>query len=1059
MIKKFVLLIAMIPGTALLSQNIVINEVAASVVNSNVDDYGEYEDWIEVYNSSARDVDLAGWFITDNLKKPKKFKIPSGNPRLTTILAGSFLLFWPDRDTVQGPNHLGFALNRGGEELALYRPSPTGLILVDSVKYDSLPSDQSFGRCPERDNVWIILKRPTPGKANICSPVQEKRRLRFPVPEPPGYDSEVPWTWGVPEFTSIVIKVNELICNNSKSYADELGEYDDWVELYNPGSSPVNVAGWYVSDTTLPSTFHRIPTYDPNKTIVPAGGFLVLWADGQPIQGPAHLPFKFDKDGEEFYLAKMVNGQLQIMDQVVFPKAKNDVPYGRIPDGTGSWKVLSDPTPGTANVPARVLSGFVVNEIMAVSGPSVLDEWGEETDWIEFYNPSGSPVNLGGLYITDSTGDLQKSRIPTHIPDSTTIASGGYLLLYADNATWQGCRHLNFKLPARGEKIVLTQADGVTPLTEISYSYQAGDASYGRFPNGTENWVFTTPSPGQPNTYSFSPVTGIYINEILADNLTTFPDNLGEIEDWIELYNSNDFAVNVGGLYFSDSLGHTLQFRIPNTFPDSTTIPPLSFMVFWADNDPRQGVRHLDLKLSGSGEFVSLSQFRSEATILDSYNFGLQIENIAIGRYPDGQPEWSVMSVPSPGSANQKLDVTRTTGLYINEIMARSTKTYPDETGAFSDWIEVYNSNDYAIDLAGKYLTNVLNQPALSQVPANSAAMTTIPGKGYLIFRADELPAAGILHLKFSLKGSGDQVGLYENIGGYYYVIDSVTYGIQDSDISFGRLTDGASGWTLFTIPTPNSANGVEPSAIKGLYINEIMARNTKTIQDDGGRYEDWIELYNSTNQMIDIGGLYFSDTKDEPLKSMIPINNPAKTRIPAKSYLLVWPDLQRTEGALHLNFELAGAGEPLTIVQLLNGTNHILDSISYPIQTADISYGRLGDGAPWWAWFRTPTPDAANSTQTADLQLVPEGELKAYPNPFSDELAIDFLNEEPGSVNIQIIALSGKLIAQILAPESSTGRRIISLTPFVSHLGPGCYFIKIQTSTKAYNQKLLKIE
>ncbi|MFH0761661.1 MAG: lamin tail domain-containing protein [Bacteroidota bacterium] len=175
MIKKIVFLALLIPAIPCRSQQLMINEVAAAIVNSQVDDYGEFEDWIEIFNPTATDIDIGGWFITDDIKKPAKWRIPATNPRLTNVIAGHYLLLFADKDTTQGPAHLGFALNKGGEQLALFRLVADGFVLVDSVRYDKLPADCSFGRCLEINNSWLVLKKPTPGKQNIC-PVSRKTR-------------------------------------------------------------------------------------------------------------------------------------------------------------------------------------------------------------------------------------------------------------------------------------------------------------------------------------------------------------------------------------------------------------------------------------------------------------------------------------------------------------------------------------------------------------------------------------------------------------------------------------------------------------------------------------------------------------------------------------------------------------------------------------------------------------------------------------------------------------------------------------------------------------------
>jgi len=460
-------------------------------------------------------------------------------------------------------------------------------------------------------------------------------------------------------FNSISLVLNEISPNTSQSHSDEYGENDDWIEVHNPTTVDVNIAGWYISDTLDFSMFHRIPSYDPEKTLIPAGGFLILWADGQSAQGVKHLPFKLEKDGEEVILAKSVAGSLSAVDHVFFSKTKNDVTYGRIPDGTGQWTRLSDPTPGFPNLPARVIDGFLLNELMAVAGQGVTDEFGEAEDWIEFYNPTEDPIDLGGLYLTDSLSYPIQSHVSVFSPDSTTIPPGGYLIFYADNQTWQGARHLSFKLAAKSGSICVFQPDGETKITEVKYPFQAGDASFGRFPLSPAKWHYTIPTPWAVNRYEFTPVNGLFINEIMADNNSTITDNSGQFEDWVEIYNSNDVPVNMGGLYLTDSLANMIRFRIPNTSPDSTTIQAKGYMVFWADNRPSTGVHHLDFKLSAAGESIGLAQVleSGEEDYLDSLTFPPQTGDISYGRLGDGETTWSFFRIPTPNTSNNPQSV------------------------------------------------------------------------------------------------------------------------------------------------------------------------------------------------------------------------------------------------------------------------------------------------------------------------------------------------------------------------------------------------------------------
>lgn len=169
-------MLLLLPGYHGRAQKIMINELAASVSNSQVDNYGEFEDWVEIFNGTKSDVNLAGWYMSDNPAKPLKWRIPASNSATTTVLAGSYLLLWADKDTLQGPDHLGFSLNKKGENLLLYRPVADGAVMEDSVLYGASSPDHSFGRCPDRNNEWAEFKHPTPGKPNVC--FKESRRRR-----------------------------------------------------------------------------------------------------------------------------------------------------------------------------------------------------------------------------------------------------------------------------------------------------------------------------------------------------------------------------------------------------------------------------------------------------------------------------------------------------------------------------------------------------------------------------------------------------------------------------------------------------------------------------------------------------------------------------------------------------------------------------------------------------------------------------------------------------------------------------------------------------------------
>ncbi len=135
------------------------------------------------------------------------------------------------------------------------------------------------------------------------------------------------------------------------------------------------------------------------------------------------------------------------------------------------------------------------------------------------------------------------------------------------------------------------------------------------------------------------------INEFMASNSSSSADPQGEYEDWIEIYNKGEIAVNLMGMYLSDDLADPSKWQLPDI-----TLEPGAFMIVWADEDIEDEGLHADFKLSASGESVGL--FNTDQTILDTLTFEAQSENISFGRYPDGSDNWQFFTSSSPGKSN-----------------------------------------------------------------------------------------------------------------------------------------------------------------------------------------------------------------------------------------------------------------------------------------------------------------------------------------------------------------------------------------------------------------------
>ncbi len=151
-------------------------------------------------------------------------------------------------------------------------------------------------------------------------------------------------------------------------------------------------------------------------------------------------------------------------------------------------------------------SMLFINEFMASnnSASGIHDPNGGYDDWIEIYNLGDTSVDMAGMYLTDDLTNPTKYHIPTGYSSQTTIPARGFLVFWADDETTQGPLHTNFKLSGDGEEIGLYDTDGVTQIDAIVFGAQTTDISYGRYPDGEENWCFfSTATPGAANNNAY----------------------------------------------------------------------------------------------------------------------------------------------------------------------------------------------------------------------------------------------------------------------------------------------------------------------------------------------------------------------------------------------------------------------------------------------------------------------------------------------------------------------------------------------------------------------------
>jgi len=181
---------------------------------------------------------------------------------------------------------------------------------------------------------------------------------------------------------------------------------------------------------------------------------------------------------------------------------------------------------------------------------------------------------------------------------------------------------------------------------------------------------------------------GVVINEFVAQNNNGEVDEAGSFEDWIELYNNNDFSVDLSGCFLSDSPDNLVKWM----FPQGTIIPENGYLIIWADNDPLDGPLHAAFRLSSLGESIILSN--PDQSIVDQFDFGSQMANMASARVPNGTGDFFIQETTfgynNESTASVDVNLSSMMNVYPNPAQSILNVNLPHELSGQA--IGLYNS-------------------------------------------------------------------------------------------------------------------------------------------------------------------------------------------------------------------------------------------------------------------------------------------------------------------------------------------------------------------------------
>lgn len=494
--------------------------------------------------------------------------------------------------------------------------------------------------------------------------------------------------------------------------------------------------------------------------------------------------------------------------------------------------------------------------------------------------------------------------------------------------------------------------------------------------------------------------SGLVISEVMTSNQTSMPDENGEFSDWVEIWNSSSHEIDLHNVGLSDDV-----LSIKFLFPRITLQPDERLIVICDKKNQAMAGKPLHAKfgLSSNGETIVL--FDPDTRVIHSVKTPIMAADESYSLLPSGA--WVQTNEYSPGYANSseghlayRQGTMVTEGaLVISEICPDPLSGYRDADGELCDWVELYNTTGSPVSLDNYALSDKESNPLKWRFP--EGAMVA-PYGYYIVYCSGKEVISGptdVPHANFRLSAEHDVVVLSDSRG---RLVDRVTIDNIPEDASYARNEDGSFSIHLRTTPQlPNTEAGanrmdeyLRALNSTGVYITEVMASNDSVETVSGVDYVDWIELYNSSSEWVDISGYGLSDSIGRARKWQFPEG----TIIAPGEYKIIWCDgdtAVSTAEQLHTSYKIAKDGSEILV--FADPTGKILDKVVLPAVPTNVSYGRT-IGREGFFYYDVATPGAQNGA-TGFLGYAEAPQLSVTPGIHDQGTRVTFSIPEGTSV------------------------------------------------------------
>lgn len=479
-------------------------------------------------------------------------------------------------------------------------------------------------------------------------------------------------------------------------------------------------------------------------------------------------------------------------------------------------------------------------------------------------------------------------------------------------------------------------------------------------------------------------IGSLVINEVMASNDGALGAPDGGVYDWIELYNGNDYEINLKNYSLSDQ-----ENKGRWAFPE-VSIGPKSYLIVYLTGKTQEGL-YANFKISSNGgESIFLKN--GSGKVVDAVEVASMNKNEVIARDLNGN--WFTSDKPTPGFINTKegynsyLDsLIEESDIKINEVLANNDGNFKNSYDNYVGYIEIINEGKETVNLKDYCVSDSLSAPfryCLTEKLIGS-------NETVVIYMGDYINNDNEYYSGFNLNSKNGEAVLTNNNG---KITDKVVYTNLANGMALVKENGKFYETSNISPGYLNTKEGREKFAkdklqtSKTLIISEIMNNNTSYLPQNGAEYYDWIELKNNSNEDIKLSDYTLTTTTN----SLDMYKLPDVTLSPGEYYILMASgDANLSNNSYkHTNFKLSDV-ESLYLVK----NKEIIDSMFIANVPLGYSYGRGANYGLYY--FNSPTPKSKNNSGVDSVAYIPS--FNIAPGVYNDSDGINLEIEGNGTI------------------------------------------------------------